>query len=308
MAEKKEEISNEIEVSTNENNENNENNEKNKEIKKTKEVKVKKTKKSKEENTSEIENKSFKQMWEKVVLALKKYSIIPYTVIGIALFFLSMMLAAQMKSMSDTEELIAGKRETQLADELVTLQRKYDDLKSKYDDSAKIVEEYQNNSSTNNTLIASMKDQIQALSAMSGVTDLKGEGIVISLNDGTKTSDTSVRSDTLVHDSDLLTVVNELKAAGAEAISINGQRIIATSAIRCVGPVIQVNYQKVAAPFEIKAIGNAQYLESAMTIKNGVVDLLKEYGVSVTVSRQNNVEIPKYEGEQNFKNASVKEK
>ena len=106
----------------------------------------------------------------------------------------------------------------------------------------------------------------------------------------------------------MLTVVNELKAAGAEAISINGQRIIATSAIRCVGPVIQVNYQKVAAPFEIKAIGNAQYLESAMTIKNGVVDLLKEYGVSVTVSRQNNVEIPKYEGEQNFKNASVKEK
>lgn len=302
MADKKEEILNEVEVSPKENNE------KNKEIKKTKEVKAKKTKKSKEENVSEIENKSFKEIWKKMVLVFKKYSIIPYTVIGIALFFLSMMLAAQMKSMSDTEELIAGKRETQLADELVTLQRKYDDLKSKYDDSAKIVEEYQNNSSTNNTLIASMKDQIQALSAMSGVTDLKGEGIVITLNDGTKTSDASVRSDTLVHDSDLLTVVNELKAAGAEAISINGQRIIATSAIRCVGPVIQVNYQKVAAPFEIKAIGNAQYLESAMTIKNGVVDLLKEYGVSVTVSRQNNVEIPKYEGEQNFKNASVKEK
>lgn len=302
MADKKEEILNEVEVSPKENNE------KNKEIKKTKEVKAKKNKKSKEENASEIENKSFKEIWKKIVLVFKKYSIIPYTVIGIALFFLSMMLAAQMKSMSDTEELIAGKRETQLADELVTLQRKYDDLKSKYDDSAKIVEEYQNNSSTNNTLIASMKDQIQALSAMSGVTDLKGEGIVITLNDGTKTSDASVRSDTLVHDSDLLTVVNELKAAGAEAISINGQRIIATSAIRCVGPVIQVNYQKVAAPFEIKAIGNAQYLESAMTIKNGVVDLLKEYGVSVTVSRQNNVEIPKYEGEQNFKNASVKEK
>lgn len=302
MADKKEEILNEVEVSPKENNE------KNKEIKKTKEVKVKKNKKIKEENASEIKNKSFKEILEKIVLVFKKYSIIPYTVIGIALFFLSMMLAAQMKSMSDTEELIAGKRETQLADELVTLQRKYDDLKSKYDDSAKIVEEYQNNSSTNNTLIASMKDQIQALSAMSGVTDLKGEGIVITLNDGTKTSDASVRSDTLVHDSDLLTVVNELKAAGAEAISINGQRIIATSAIRCVGPVIQVNYQKVAAPFEIKAIGNAQYLESAMTIKNGVVDLLKEYGVSVTVSRQNNVEIPKYEGEQNFKNASVKEK
>lgn len=301
MADKKEEILNEVEVSPKENNK--------KEIKETKQKKeTKKANKIKCENKEKKDEKSFKNIWEKIKVTFKKYSIISYTVIGVALFFLSMMLTAQMKSMSNTEEILAGKRESQLADDLVTLQRKYDDLKKKYDDSTKVVEEYQTNSSTNNTLIASMKEQIESLSAMSGVTDLKGEGIVITLNDGAKTSDSNVRSDTLVHDSDLLTVVNELKAAGAEAISINGQRIIATSAIRCVGPVIQVNYQKVAAPFEIKAIGNAQYLESAMTIKNGVVDLLKEYGVSVSVSRQSNVEIPKYEGEQNFKNASENEK
>lgn len=303
MADKKEEILNEVEVSPKENNK--------KEIKETKqkkEIKKANENKTKCENKEKKEEKSLKNIWEKIKVTFKKYSIIPYTVIGVALFFLSMMLTAQMKSMSNTEEILAGKRESQLADDLVTLQRKYDDLKKKYDDSKEVVEEYQTNSSTNNTLIASMKEQIESLSAMSGVTDLKGEGIVITLNDGAKTSDSNVRSDTLVHDSDLLTVVNELKAAGAEAISINGQRIIATSAIRCVGPVIQVNYQKVAAPFEIKAIGNAQYLESAMTIKNGVVDLLKEYGVSVSVSRQSNVEIPKYEGEQNFKNASENEK
>lgn len=292
MAGKKEEIINEVEVLPKE--DNNKNEEK---------KKIKNNEKN--ENKKEI---NIKQALIKLKDILKKYSIVSYTVIGVALFFLSMMLTAQMKSMSDTEEIIAGKRETQLADELITLQRKYDDLKEKYDASTEIVEEYQTNSSTNNTLISSMKEQIESLSAMSGVTDLKGEGIVITLNDGAKASDTTIRSDTLVHDSDLLTVVNELKAAGAEAISINGQRIITTSAIRCVGPVIQVNYQKVAAPFEIKAIGNAQYLESAMTIKNGVVDLLKEYGVSVSVSRQTNVEIPKYEGEQTFKNATVKEK
>lgn len=150
-----------------------------------------------------------------------------------------------------------------------------------------------------------MTDQINQLSMLAGTTDLKGEGIVMTLTDGTKVTDPSLRSDSLVHDSDILTVVNELKAAGAEAISVNGQRIIATSAIRCVGPVIQVNYQKVAAPFEIKAIGNAQYLESAMNIKSGVADMLKQLGVGVTISRQNNVEIPKYEGTFGFKNATV---
>ena len=101
----------------------------------------------------------------------------------------------------------------------------------------------------------------------------------------------------------MLTVVNELKAAGAEAISVNGQRIISTSAIRCVGPVIQVNYQKVAAPFEIKAIGNAQYLESAMNIKNGVVDMLKQLGVGISMTREKEVNIPKYEGNLTFKTA-----
>ena len=259
------------------------------------------------ENNTKEKEKRFTKIWQKIVDFFKKYSIISYSVIGIALFFLSMMLTAQMKSMSNTEEILEGKRETQLADDLVTLQRKYNDLKQQYEESNKIVEEYQNNSATNSTLISSMKAQIDNLSAIAGVTDLKGQGIVITLNDGSKTTDEDLRSDSLVHDSDLLTVVNELKAAGAEAISINGQRIISTSAIRCVGPVIQVNYQKVAAPFEVKAIGNAQYLESAMTIKNGVVDLLKEYGVNVTILRQNEVHIPKYEGSQTLKNATVDE-
>ena len=235
----------------------------------------------------------------------KKYSVATYVCIGIALFFLSLMLVAQMKTISNTEEVLQGKREAQLSDELVNLQRNYNELKSKYDESQKVVEEYQNSSSTNNSLIASMKNQIDYLSLLSGTTDVKGEGVIITLSDGETPSDTSTRTDTLVHDSDVLTVVNELKAAGAEAISVNGQRIISTSAIRCVGPVIQVNYQKVAAPFEIKAIGNAQYLESAMTIKNGVVDVLKKLGIGVTLERTKNLQIPKFTGTFSSENTNI---
>ena len=181
----------------------------------------------------------------------------------------------------------------------------YNELKSKYDENQKVVEEYQNSSSTNNSLIASMKNQIDYLSLLSGTTDVKGEGVIITLSDGETPSDTSTRTDTLVHDSDVLTVVNELKAAGAEAISVNGQRIISTSAIRCVGPVIQVNYQKVAAPFTIKAIGNSQYLESAMNIKNGVADTLKDLGVQVEVVREKEIKIEKFNGSFSLKNATV---
>ena len=182
-----------------------------------------------EKTRKDNENKNILKLKKSICHFFVKYSLATYLVIGITLFFLSMMLAAQMKSISNTEEFIAGKREAQLADDLVNLQRKYNDLKEQSDKNQKIVEEYQTNASTNDTLISSMKQELDYLTLLSGTKDVKGEGIIITLNDGVKTS-VDNNSDVLVHDSDVLTVVNELKAAGAEAISVNGQRIIATSA------------------------------------------------------------------------------
>lgn len=229
----------------------------------------------------------------KFIEYVQKNSITAYISIGISLFLLAVMITAQITTMSKSEDILEGKRENELADSLVSLQRDYDDLKIKYEESQKIVDEYQTNSSSNDKLIASMKDQITTLGLLAGTTDVQGEGIILTLYDGNT-------SDSLVHDSDVLTVVNELRVAGAEAISVNEQRIITTSAIRCVGSVIQVNYQKVAAPFVIKAIGNAQYLESALTIKNGVVDVLNGYGLKVTLTRETNINIPKYDGVLSF--------
>ena len=224
---------------------------------------------------------------------IQKHSLPAFFSIGIAAFLLIAMITAQVTTMSKSEAILEGKRESELADSLVSLQRDYDELKEKYEESQEIVEEYQTNSATNDSLIASMKSQIDTLGLLAGTTDVQGEGIIITLYDGNT-------SDSLVHDSDLLTVINELRVAGAEAICVNENRIITTSAIRCVGSVVQVNYQKVAAPFVIKAIGNAQYLESAMTIKNGVVDVLNGYGLKVTLTRESNIEIHKYQGALTF--------
>ncbi|MDF2865595.1 MAG: hypothetical protein K0R72_404 [Clostridia bacterium] len=244
---------------------------------------------------------------EAIVRFVKKHSVMPYILIGVTMFFLTMMLTAQMKTVNSTTEILQGKRESQLIDDLVQLQRKYNDLKADHDESVKIVEEYKSNSATNSQLISSMTDELKRLSISSGTVNVKGEGIVIVLTDGTKVLEPDLRQDSLVHDSDLLTVVNELKAAGAEAISINGQRVIATSAIRCAGPIIQVNYQRVAAPFTVKAIGNAQYLESAINIKNGVADLLREIGIGVKITREKDIKIQKFDGALNFENANIDE-
>lgn len=133
-----------------------------------------------------------------------------------------------------------------------------------------------------------LQKQIDDLRIRAGVTPVKGPGIFIVLDDtGIKSSpldpDTLLR---IVHDSDLLTLVNELHSAGAEAIDINGQRVVGSTAIRCAGPVIQVNGTQVAAPFQITAIGNMDTLYGAVNLPNGPFDWLRPMGIRVEVTKR----------------------
>lgn len=224
---------------------------------------------------------------------VKKNSI--YITIAVMLFLLSVMVTAQVKMISQTDTVQKLKRENELLSDITALKKDYEELKNAYDEKNKIVEEYKNASSGNSELISSMKDEIEYLSVIAGTKDVHGEGISIVLDDSKiKPSNSFDDSLFIVHDADLQMIVNELKAAGAEAISINGERIISTSAIRCVGPVIQVNSQKIAPPFNIKAIGNAQYLESALNLKGGISDQLKQNDLKFEIKREKNIVIDKY--------------
>ena len=99
---------------------------------------------------------------------------------------------------------------------------------------------------------------------------------------------------------DVLSVINELKNAGAEAISINDQRLVSTSAIVCDGNVIQINGQKIGAPFEIKAIGLSEQL-AALSRPGGYLSILQDYGIGTEVVKSKNITIPKYAGSINYK-------
>ena len=180
-------------------------------------------------------------------------------------------------------------REAELLTELQKANNKYEELKEEYEKSQIIVDEYRADESSNDLLISSMTTLLERAEILAGLVKVKGQGVVITLADS---MDTNIPVEAgLVHDTDLMAIVNELRAAGAEAISVNGQRIISTTAIRCVGPTIQINEVKVASPFHIKAIGDAKYLESALNIKNGIVDNFKVYGINVEVKTDNNITI-----------------
>ena len=93
----------------------------------------------------------------------------------------------------------------------------------------------------------------------------------------------------------MLVIVNALKIAGAEAISINDQRIVPTTGIICGGNIIDINQEKVGAPFVIKAIGLPEQL-AALSRPGGYLETLKGYSIGVELKKSNNITIPKYSG------------
>lgn len=137
-----------------------------------------------------------------------------------------------------------------------------------------------------------LQQQMDELRVRAGTTSVKGPGIFILIDDTGNIKNSPIDSNAnlrVVHDSDILTLVNELRSAGAEAIEVNGQRVVGSSAIRCAGPVIQVNSVQIAAPFKITAIGNADTLYGAVNMPSGVFDWLRPLGIRVEVSKRENL-------------------
>jgi uncharacterized protein YlxW (UPF0749 family) len=103
----------------------------------------------------------------------------------------------------------------------------------------------------------------------------------------------------VVHQSDLQAVVNALWAGGAEAMSIAGQRVIATSAVRCVGNTLLLNGEVYSPPFGVAAIGPSASMLQRLAASPGV-KLFREaagyYGLGYTVDVQSRVDVPAYAG------------
>ena len=100
----------------------------------------------------------------------------------------------------------------------------------------------------------------------------------------------------VIHDSDILLVINELRAAGAEAISVNGQRITSLSEVRCAGPVIQINGIRLTAPFKISAIGAPEMLATSLKLRGGIIDSIQQADIDVIIEKSDSIIIPKSEG------------
>lgn len=148
----------------------------------------------------------------------------------------------------------------------------------------------------------------ERMKLMAGTTDVEGTGIEILLDDSNIAKKSNENPNLyIIHDEDLLRVLNELRAAGAEAISLNDQRIVAMSEVRCAGPTISVNNVRSAPPYVIKAIGAPKTLSSALRLRGGVVETFEFWGIKVKIKTVEKLHIPALKSSRSFEYAKTVE-
>jgi len=228
----------------------------------------------------------------------KEISILLGTVCAVLVF----AIFAQVRTITDSTATVPqGFTEDSLRDEVLTTKEYYDNLYEEVLKEEKRLESIRKIVSKNSDETEKIEAQIKETNDLLGLTDLTGKGVVVTLDDNKAvTLDTAGILDDpskyLVHYIDVLKSINELWNAGAEAISVNGQRIVQTTAISCIGNVISINGEKVGAPFVISAIGNQEALYGALTRVQSYLKILERDGILTDIKKSNNIVIPKYSG------------
>lgn len=194
--------------------------------------------------------------------------------------------------------------EAELKDEVLKWKEKYEIASKELTKVEKQLEKQRKKATKNDGTLKQDEEELKIGNTILGLTDVNGEGVEIILKDNKNVnSQTAILDMSLyvVHDIDILNIVNELKNAGAEAISINEERIIGITSITCAGNVAQINGEKVGAPFVIKAIGNSNTLYEALNRPGGYIEILNGSGIITDLKKSNNISIEKYNGKLNFK-------
>ncbi len=207
--------------------------------------------------------------------------------IGLMSFILTCVMFMQFKVVNKTDIAeIETMREEELQTALTEWKEKYNETHEKLIDTENKINEYKHTSENSEESSKLVKKELEEANLILGKTDVSGNGIEIILRDNSEKEYMAL---------DLLNLINELRAAGAEAISINGERVInLTDIVDISNKYILINSNKISSPYTVLAIGDENYLKSALSIKNGYIDVKQKDGYSILVQEKKNIQIKKY--------------
>lgn len=222
---------------------------------------------------------------------------------------LGLFLSTQFKLNIEQYDLVSLKSIQEMKNDVNNKRKEIEELKFLIDKKEKELENLENVINNEGDIVSVLEEQLEDIKLTAGFTDVEGPGIIIKMSDNA--DDEIVSGDVnydIIHDMDILNIINDLKIAGAEAISINGQRLLSNSEIKCGGPIIRINEKSIATPFYIKAIGDPKLLYAAINAPQTYGDTLKNvYKINIETTMKYNIYIPRYWGDVTFKYANIKE-
>lgn len=223
---------------------------------------------------------------------MKKNEITMAFILGLVCIIFFTVIFAQYRSVEETDITgIRTAREEELQTILSSMKTKYEEMEQKYVETQNKISEYERMIATNDNNSELVQGELEQTDMLAGKTNVTGQGVIIVLQDNQERA---------IEPSDLRTLVNELKLAGAEAISINDKRILNMSHIVEAGGNILIDDDRVSSPYVVKAIGDQTYLSSALSLKNsGFIDMYKKVGKTVEMKTENKVNISAYNSRKN---------
>ncbi len=223
-----------------------------------------------------------------------KGKVIMIVTIGIICILLTSVMFVQFKSVQVIEASGVGqKRETELRTEYSTLKDKSSEMKQQLEEIQNTTKEYTNQSSDVQATMDLLKSDVDKARCDLGYTDVKGPGIILTIADGKNAANDKEQ---VITYNDLIMAINELKYAGAEAISLNDERVVNNSFVANISEYMVMNDNRISGPYTIKVIGDSKNLESVINIKGGIKDYLESYNKQISYTVENEVYINKYNG------------
>jgi uncharacterized protein YlxW (UPF0749 family) len=215
-----------------------------------------------------------------------------YLSVFLVALVIGLMVALQFRTTNSIEQGVPLSRSQELSVELNQLITEKKQLESEIED---LIQKIQQTTKGQAEAKEVLTEELKKTRLGAGLTAVSGPGIEITL-DNPSAGQNKGPGDTIfaIRDEDLLRLVNELNGAGVEAMSINGQRILATSEIRWAAPFINVNLTRIAPPYHILAIGAPKNLTSALEISGGLAEYLQSLGAQVRIQSYENLTVPGY--------------
>ncbi|HEY8361507.1 MAG TPA: DUF881 domain-containing protein [Tissierellaceae bacterium] len=228
----------------------------------------------------------------------------PKIILTLFSIMIGIFISTQIKMKLETITPVTVRTLQSMKDEINSLNNEIAELNNTLKVKQEQLAILENIAKGDDNIINVLLDDIKHNKILAGKTALEGPGIIIKMYDNPEERPFGYDlNEDVIHDVDILNIINDLRRAGAEAISVNNERVVATSEIKCGGPIIRINGRSSATPFIIKAIGDPKVLYAAVNAPGTYGDLLKIYNIGFETTIEDSIYIPAYNGDFEFRYA-----